>query len=161
MNKPALMNEQQRHGPFLGLMTTAVRRGTSCRLFLQSAIKTLLQVKTSVVVHVCASILLQKWQQFSLRGMTLWKPNCTDKQWTFPSAVFGLHILYRSRSQQLQEAFIMSLAGSRKSQYSKNKNGFETWGAFKYSTIGPNITEMSSSLFLAVSTQFWSNYGYI
>lgn len=29
---------------------------------------------------------------------------------------------------QLQEAFIMSLAKGVKSQYSKNKNGFETWG---------------------------------
>lgn len=61
----------------------------------------------------------------------------------FCLAVFYLHILYRSRSQQLQEAFIMSLARGEKSQYSKNKNGFETWGAFKYCTIGLNTTEMS------------------
>lgn len=131
------------------------------RLFLQSAIKkkrcSRLRPQSSYmsVLPFCS-----KNDNFLCRECALWKPKCTDKQLSFPSAVFCLHILYRSRSQQLQEAFIMYLAGSWKSQYSKNKNGFETWGAFKCSTIGPNITEMSSLLLQAVSTQFWSNYGY-
>ncbi|MEQ2205722.1 hypothetical protein XENOCAPTIV_011396 [Xenoophorus captivus] len=104
-----------------------------------------LQVKTSAITLIWALPYAQK----TTTVFFVWNPctesrNCADKQWPFPSAAFCLHIQYRSRSEQLQEAFIMSLAGGRKSQYSKNKNGFETWGAFKYCTAGPNTTEMSS-----------------
>lgn len=59
------------------------------------------------------------------------KKSCADKQWLLSCAVFCLHKLHRSGSQQLQEAFIMSLARGGKSQYSKNKNGFETWGGLR------------------------------
>lgn len=63
-----------------------------------------------------------------------------DKQWLLPFLVFGLFWLYRSRPVQLQEAFIMSLAIGGKSQYSKNKNGFETWGGLRimYNTAKNN-----------------------
>lgn len=70
--------------------------------------------------------------------------------------MFCLHIRYSSGSLQLQEAFIMSLARGGKRQYSENKNGSETWGAFQYCTTGLNTAEMSR-LLLAVCTSIWSS----
>ena len=104
-----------------------------------------LKVKASAIMHVLCLCYAPKTMTIFFVGNT-----CSERQNAlinnspFSFAVFCLHILCRSRSQQLQEAFIMSLATRGKSQYSKNKNGFETWGAFKYCTIGPNTTEMSS-----------------
>lgn len=60
------------------------------------------------------------------------------------SAVFYLHILYRSRSQQLQEAFIMSLAGAEKVNTAKIKMDLRLGGGFKYCRMWLNTAEMSS-----------------
>lgn len=117
------------------------------RLVLQSLTKRFSsRLRPQLACTFVHSAVLLKWWPFSIQEIhVLNKKKCTDKQSLFPLAVFCLHILYRSRSLQLQEAFIMSLARGGKSQYSKNKNGFETWGAFKYCTIALNTTRCQVS----------------
>ena len=136
MNKPPLMNGQQLLGPFRKRMTSTIRRQ---RWFLIDG------WLYSQLQNICAQghgpgHHAHLWLCYGPKKMAIFfvGNECSerghkraDKQYLPSFAVFCLHILYRSRSQHLQESFIMSLAGGGKSQYSKNKNGFETWGGFE------------------------------
>lgn len=134
MNKPPLMNEQQLHSPFLDLTTSTIWRQTGNRIdgWLRDLLQNIYaQGRGLANQHGCVSVSSEMMTSCFAGNRLSERKEGADKQWLLPFVVFCLFWLYRSGPAQLQEAFIMSLAKGGKSQYSKNKNGFETWGAFE------------------------------
>lgn len=134
MNKPLLMKEQQLHGPFLDLTTSTIWRQTGIRIdgWLCDLLQNIYaQGRGLTNRHVCVGVASEMMTICFAGNRLSERKEGADKQWLLPFVVLCLFWLYRSRPVQLQEAFIMSLAKGGKSQYSKNKNGSETWGAFE------------------------------
>lgn len=134
MNKPPVMNEQQLHGPFLDLTTSTKWRQTGIRIdgWLCDLLQNIYaQGRGLTSRHVCVGAASEIMTICFVGNGLSERKESADKQWLLPFVVFCLFQLYRSRPVQLQEAFIMSLAKGGKSQYSKNKNGFETWGGLQ------------------------------
>lgn len=87
------------------------------------------------------------------------REECAAKQQLLAVAVCFVCVRWTGAAQQLQEAFIMSLVKGGKSQYSENKNGFETGGPSN--NVQQSQTQLGckascSSLFASVSVSISS-----
>lgn len=123
------MNEQRLHGPFLPLTTSAIRGQTGSRIGgrLCGALQNV-YAQGRGLARVGAAP--QMMAAFFVGSGSSERKERAERQ-LLAVAVCFVCVRWTGAARQLQEAFIMSLVKGGKSQYSENKNGFETGGAFQ------------------------------
>lgn len=127
-NKDPRLKEQRLHSPFLPLTTSAIRRPTGHGIGgrLCGALRNIpAQGRGLADGRARAGAAPQMMAVFFVGSGSSERKEGADKEQLLAVAV---RFVWTGAAQQLQEAFIMSLVKGGKSQYSENKNGFETGG---------------------------------